>query len=173
MLITTKNGTQNKKPLISYSGTYGRSAALTNFYNYFYAYARSLTMHLRASGAGASSTTFRYGTVEDWLSKSLIDPINYPSTNWWDVILRDKGRIQTHNLSAAGGNDRANFYLSAGVYDELGLLINHDYKRYNTRFNLDYKLSVGSGGHSDGRAMVEADVCQLRKPDHLHRYRRV
>ena len=140
VLITTKNGTQNKKPQISYTGTYGVSQP-TNFYNYFDDYSRSLTLHLRASAAGASSTTYRYGTVEDWMSKSLIDPIKYPNTNWWDVILRDQGRIQTHNLSAAGGNDRSNFYLSVGLYDELGILINHNYKRYNTRFNLDYKLS--------------------------------
>ncbi|MBO0948017.1 SusC/RagA family TonB-linked outer membrane protein [Fibrella forsythiae] len=152
VLITTKNGSGNKKPLISYSGTYGLSQP-TNFYNYFDDYARSLTMHLRASGAGASSTTFRYGTVEDWLSKSLIDPINYPSTNWWDVVLRDHGRIQTHNLSASGGNDRANFYLSAGMYDEQGILINHDFKRFNTRFNLDYKLSnqIKVGIRMDGQ----------------------
>lgn len=152
VLITTKNGSGNKKPQINYSGTYGLSQP-TNFYNYFDDYARSLTMHLRASGAGASSTTFRYGTVEDWLSKSLIDPINYPSTNWWDVVLRDHGRIQTHNLSASGGNDRANFYLSAGMYDELGLLINHDYRRYNTRFNLDYRLSdqIKVGIRMDGQ----------------------
>lgn len=152
VLITTKNGAGNKKPLISYSGTYGLSKP-TNFYNYFDDYARSLTMHLRASGAGASSTTFRYGTVEDWLSKSLIDPINYPNTNWWDVILRDNGVIQTHNLSASGGNDRANFYLSAGMYDEKGILINHDFKRFNTRFNLDYKLSnqIKVGIRMDGQ----------------------
>ena len=152
VLITTKNGSQNKKAQISYTGTYGVSQP-TNFYSYFDDYARSLTMHLRASGAGASSTTYRYGTVEDWLSKSLIDPIKYPNTNWWDVILRDQGRIQTHNISASGGNDRSNFYLSAGLYDELGVLINHDFKRYNTRFNLDYKLSekIKVGIRMDGQ----------------------
>ncbi len=152
VLITTKNGSQNKKAQISYTGTFGLSQP-TNFYNYFDDYARSLTMHLRASGAGASSTTYRYGTVDDWLSKSLIDPVNYPNTNWWDVILRDQGRIQTHNLSASGGNDRSNFYLSAGVYDELGVLINHNYKRYNTRFNLDYKVrdNIKVGIRMDGQ----------------------
>ncbi len=152
VLITTKNGTQNKKPQISYTGTYGLSQP-TNFYNYFDDYARSLTMHLRASGAGASSTTYRYGTVEEWMSKSLVDPIKYPNTNWWDVILRDNGQIQTHNLSASGGNDRANFYLSAGLLDEKGILINHDYKRYNTRFNLDYKVSdaIKVGIRMDGQ----------------------
>ncbi|WP_460951916.1 SusC/RagA family TonB-linked outer membrane protein [Spirosoma daeguense] len=139
VLITTKNGSQNKKAQISYTGTYGLSQP-TNFYNYFADYPRSLTMHLRASAAGASSTTYRYGTVEDWLSKGLVDPINYPNTDWWKTILRDNGRIQTHNISAAGGNDKMNFYLSAGIYDELGVLIEHDYKRYNTRFNLDYKV---------------------------------
>ncbi|WP_420151941.1 SusC/RagA family TonB-linked outer membrane protein [Siphonobacter sp.] len=152
VLITTKNGSQNKKAQISYTGTYGLSQP-TNFYSYFDDYARSLTMHMRASGAGASSTTFRYGTVEDWLSKSLVDPVKYPNTNWWDVILRDNGRIQTHNLSASGSNDRMNFYLSAGILDELGVLINHNYKRYNTRFNLDYKVrdAIKVGLRMDGQ----------------------
>ncbi|KAB7733339.1 SusC/RagA family TonB-linked outer membrane protein [Rudanella paleaurantiibacter] len=152
VLITTKNGSQSKKAQINYTGTFGLSQP-TNFYNYFDDYARSLTMHLRASAAGASATTYRYGTVDDWLSKSLIDPINYPSTNWWDVILRDQGRIQTHNLSASGSTDKANFYLSAGVLDELGILINHDFKRYNTRFNMDYKVrdAIKVGVRLDGQ----------------------
>ena len=152
VLITTKNGSQNKKAQINYTGTYGLSQP-TNFYNYFADYPRSLTMHLRASGAGASSTTYRYGTVEEWLSKGLVDPIKYPNTDWWKTILRDHGRIQTHNISASGGNDKMNFYLSAGLYDELGVLINHDYKRFNTRFNLDYKIrdNVKVGIRTDGQ----------------------
>lgn len=152
ILITTKTGAKSQKASINYTGTYGMSQP-TNFYNYFDDYARSLTMHLRASAAGNSSTTYRYGTVEEWMSKSMVDPLRYPNTNWWDVILRDHGRVQTHNLSAAGSSDKANFYLSAGLYDELGILINHNYKRYNMRFNLDYKIrdNVKVGTRIDGQ----------------------
>jgi len=152
VLITTKNGSKSKKAQINYTGTYAMSQP-TNFYNYFDDYARAITMHLRASGAGASSTTYRYGTVEEWLSRSLVDPIKYPSTNWWDVILRDNGRIQTHNLSASGSTDKANFYISAGMLNELGVLVNHDYKRYNMRFNMDYKIrdALKVGVRMDGQ----------------------
>jgi TonB-linked SusC/RagA family outer membrane protein len=151
ILITTKTGAKSQKTAINYTGTYALSQP-TNFYEYFDDYPRSLTMHLRASAAGNAATTYRYGTVEEWMAKGLVDPFRYPNTNWWDVILRN-GRIQTHNLSAAGNSGKTNFYVSAGIYDELGLLINHDFKRFNTRFNLDHQINkkVRVGLRFDGQ----------------------
>ena len=69
----------------------------------------------------------------------MIDPLKYPNTDWWDVILRN-GTYQNYNVSASGGSDKANFFVSAGLRDEQGLQINNDYKQYNARFNFDFKL---------------------------------
>jgi TonB-linked SusC/RagA family outer membrane protein len=73
------------------------------------------------------------------MALGMIDPLRYPNTDWWNIIMRN-GAYQNYNLSAMGGTDKANFYASVGLKDEMGLQINNDYKQYNARFNFDYKL---------------------------------
>jgi hypothetical protein len=82
---------------------------------------------------------FKNGTIDQWMALGMIDPLRYPNTDWWDVILRD-GAYQNYNVSASGGNEQSNFFASVGMKDEQGLQINNDYKQYNARFNFDYKL---------------------------------
>jgi TonB-linked SusC/RagA family outer membrane protein len=69
----------------------------------------------------------------------MVDPLRFPNTDWWDVILRD-GSYQNYNISASGGNDKSNFFVSVGTKDEQGLQINNEYRQYNARFNFDYKI---------------------------------
>lgn len=71
--------------------------------------------------------------------KSMIDPLRFPNTDIWDIILRP-GMFNNYNLSATGGGENSNFYISAGLKDEKGLQINNDYKQYNARFNFDAKV---------------------------------
>jgi len=74
------------------------------------------------------------------MAMGMVDPLHFPNTNWWDVILRT-GSVSNHTLSITGGNDRSNFFLSAGIMKEKGLQINNDYTRSNLRFSYDYKLN--------------------------------
>ena len=140
ILITTKTGAKKQKTSFNYSGTYAISKP-TNFYDFLADYPRTMAIEIRSAAAGLSSPAFRYGTVEEWMAKGMVDPLMYPNTNWWDIVFHDHSKIATHNLSASGGSEKMNFYISAGVIDQQGLLINNDYKRYNTRINLDYKLT--------------------------------
>ena len=138
ILITTKNGVGSTKAKVSYTGSIAFSEP-TDFYDYFADYSRAMTMHMRAAGAGNTSQKFRQGTVEQWMSMSLVDPILFPNTDQYDAMFRT-GKIQNHTVSASGGSDKMNFYLSIGIMDEEGLQIHNDYKRYNMRLNLDYKI---------------------------------
>jgi hypothetical protein len=60
-------------------------------------------------------------------------------TDWQDAIFRT-GNVQDHQLSFSGSKDNMNYYFSAGVYNQTGILIGSDFKRYTTRFNLDNQL---------------------------------
>ena len=60
-------------------------------------------------------------------------------TDWQDAIFRT-GNVTDHQLSFSGSKDNMNYYLSAGVYNQTGILIGSDFKRYTTRFNLDNQL---------------------------------
>lgn len=139
ILITTKSG-KGKKPTINFTTTNALEAPIRS-YDFMSDYPRALTLHQRAAAVGTLPANFNFknGTIDQWMALGMIDPVRYPSTDWWDVIMRD-GFIQRHNLSASGGNDQSNFYISVGLLDQKGLQINNDYKQYNARINYDYKL---------------------------------
>ena len=62
------------------------------------------------------------------------------NTDWIDAITRSA--VQTsHQLTVSGGNDRTQFYLSGGYYDQDGIIKNTNYHRYNLRSNLSHKLN--------------------------------
>ncbi|MGV3589485.1 MAG: SusC/RagA family TonB-linked outer membrane protein [Adhaeribacter sp.] len=139
ILITTKSG-KGKKPTINFTTTNALETP-TRAYDFMSDYPRALTLHQRAAAGGTlpQNQQFKNGTIDQWMALGMIDPLRYPSTDWWDIIMRD-GVIQRHNLSASGGNDQSNFYISVGLMDQKGLQINNDYKQYNARINYDYKL---------------------------------
>ncbi|MDR0395169.1 MAG: TonB-dependent receptor [Tannerella sp.] len=154
ILITTKTGRDQERTKISYSGSYGISQP-SNFYDYFADYSRAMLMQIRASQTGNQNSNFRQSSVEQWLAMSLVDPILFPNTNQYDEMFRT-ATMTNHNISASGGGDRYNFYLSVGVMGEEGLQIHNEYDRYNMRFNMDYKIrdNFKVGVKTDGQWSV-------------------
>ncbi|WP_327488719.1 SusC/RagA family TonB-linked outer membrane protein [Telluribacter sp.] len=140
ILITTKSGRGQEKATINYTGSYAVTTP-TRAYDFMADYPRALTIHQRAAAVNnlRSNYFFKDGTIDQWMALGMIDPLRYPNTDWWDIIMRN-GAIQNHNLSASGGGDKSNFFISVGMMDEKGLQINNDYSRYNARFNYDYKI---------------------------------
>lgn len=151
ILITTKSGKNQSKAKISYTGSYGISDA-TNFYPYLADYSRAMALQRRAAGSGNTTSGFRDASIEQWMAMSLVDPVLFPNTDQYDEMFR-QGSIQSHMVSASGGNDKMNFYLSIGLVDQKGLQINNDYDRYNMRLNLDYKIrdNISVGIKTDGQ----------------------
>ncbi len=140
ILITTKSGKGQEKATINFSGSYAVQTP-TKAYSFMDDYPRALTLHQRSAGVNTlrSNYLFKDGTIDEWMAKGMLDPLAYPNTDWWDVITRT-GALQNYNLSASGGSDKSNFFISVGMMDEKGIQINNDYKRYNARFNYDYKI---------------------------------
>lgn len=62
------------------------------------------------------------------------------STDWQDVILK-RGNIQNHQLSFSGGNQNAKYYVSGSIFDQDGIIIGTDFKRYTLTNNLSFKVS--------------------------------
>lgn len=60
-------------------------------------------------------------------------------TDWQEAMFRT-GQVQNHQLSFSGGKDKTNYYLSLNYFDQSGILIGSDFKRYSTRFSLDHQL---------------------------------
>ena len=153
ILIKTKSGKGAGKTSVTFSGTYGFEKPIRS-YSFLSDYAQALEVQRQASAANniaESSQKYSKGTVDQWLALGMIDPVRYPNTDWWDIIMRT-GTMQNYNVSATGGNDVANFYASIGYLKQEGLQINNDYNRYNARFNFDYKLfkNLTTGVRMDG-----------------------
>ncbi|WP_205512909.1 SusC/RagA family TonB-linked outer membrane protein [Longitalea arenae] len=60
-------------------------------------------------------------------------------TDWQDAMFRH-GQLQNHQLSFSGGKDKTSYYLSLNYFDQKGILIGSDFKRYSLRFSLDHQL---------------------------------
>ncbi|HSC55484.1 MAG TPA: SusC/RagA family TonB-linked outer membrane protein [Phnomibacter sp.] len=66
---------------------------------------------------------------------------NYSNnTNWIDEISRT-GFLQDHTVSLTGGGSKAKYFTSLGYFDQSGITLGTDLKRFNTRINLDYTVS--------------------------------
>ena len=61
-------------------------------------------------------------------------------TNWLNEIFR-KAAVQSVNLTASGGSDKAQYSFSAGYFRQDGIVYKTDFERFNLRFNGDVKVS--------------------------------
>lgn len=60
-------------------------------------------------------------------------------TNWQDEIFRTAWQHQ-HQLSAQGGSDKVQYYVSGSYMDQQGTIIGSNFNRFSVRTNLDAQL---------------------------------
>ncbi|WP_247235653.1 TonB-dependent receptor [Telluribacter sp. SYSU D00476] len=60
--------------------------------------------------------------------------------NWQKLIFRE-APIQNHQLSINGGNEKTQLALSANYFNQDGIIINSNFKRYSYRLNVDHRIN--------------------------------
>jgi len=60
--------------------------------------------------------------------------------NWLDEIFR-RAAMQSVNINASGGSDKAQYMFSAGYFKQDGIIYNTNFERFNLRFNGDVKVT--------------------------------
>ena len=60
-------------------------------------------------------------------------------TDWQDQVFR-AAPVQNYNVRVSNGKDGTRYMLSAGYFDQRGIVLNTGFKRYSARFNFDSKL---------------------------------
>ena len=55
--------------------------------------------------SGRTAVSFTQEKIDDWREKSKTDPVLYPNTDWWDVMIKSNA-IHNHSLPARGGNEK-------------------------------------------------------------------
>jgi TonB-linked SusC/RagA family outer membrane protein len=67
----------------------------------------------------------------DWANKN---------NDWYDAVLRS-APIQSYNLTITSNKERLKTSLVAGIFNQKGVVVNNDYKRYSLRMNSEYDVS--------------------------------
>lgn len=65
---------------------------------------------------------------------------NGTNTNYQDLILHN-GIMQNHSLGIQGGNDKTQFYISGGFFQDKGISDGLDFTRMSLRANIDHNVN--------------------------------
>lgn len=121
ILVTTKKG-KSGKPIVNLSGSEGFQF-LTRKYETANAseYAQLQNM---ITGTNTYPDPKSLGKGTDWLKETT-----------------QKGAVRDYQVSVAGGSDNVNYNVSAGYFQQKGVMKFTDYDRFTLRSNNEYKLS--------------------------------
>ncbi len=72
-------------------------------------------------------------------NNAFLDSIG-EGTDWQSVIFR-KAMINNYQLSVSGGNEGVRYAISGGYFNQDGIVIKSNFKRYSFKANVDAKLS--------------------------------
>lgn len=130
VIITTKKG-KSGDGVVSFSANWGIQDAT------------SMPDMLNASQFASyhNDMIANYSGTENLMQRpDFADPTTLgKGTDWMDELFRTS-TIQNYSVSYSGGTDKSNYYVSAGILDQEGIVINTSYKRYTVQFNGESKV---------------------------------
>ena len=139
VLITTKRG-KTSKPKITFDSYYGvQSFPKTYSWN-------NTAEYVKLAQEGIDNRNAQDGLVVGNPGFQVIHPdlragspyLNI-NTDWQKAVIKD-APITSTNLSVSGGNESANYFVSAGYFGQNAMIPKWDLDRYNLRVNSDYKV---------------------------------
>lgn len=80
----------------------------------------------------------RWGSIKDGIASTA-----YGNTDWYDILYKDWGFSQEHNVSASGGSKMMNYYFSLNYMDQAALLkvAEEGLKRYSVNGKIGMQLT--------------------------------
>ena len=73
-------------------------------------------------------------------AQNQINALRSINTNWNEILFRPVIN-QEHNISLAGGSERADYYTSLGYYDEMGTVRGVSNSRFNVTLKTNYRVN--------------------------------
>ncbi|MDN3491129.1 SusC/RagA family TonB-linked outer membrane protein [Winogradskyella bathintestinalis] len=137
IIIETKNGKQEQKPVFTYNGFTGYQNAqnVVKMAN-----AEQFTTMAYESGSQAD-IEFVENAIQRF-GRSRINP-NIPdvNTDWYKEILR-VAPISSHSIGVAGGSEKTTYSVNASYFSQDGILdMKNEYERFNIQSNIQIDLS--------------------------------
>lgn len=180
VLITTKKGSSKKGMSVSYTNNFSFASPinLPKMHNALMFATAFNQMHAN-SGQAPKFPEAQMDRIRGYMNGTYTpeyDTINPPNSLWRgrhegnanydyiDVIYKDYSISQKHNLSLSGGDQKTQYYLSAGLFDQGSAYhwIDEYYRRYNIlanftsnptkwlSINLNTKFSNSAARHPTG-----------------------
>ncbi|MCB0643471.1 MAG: SusC/RagA family TonB-linked outer membrane protein, partial [Phaeodactylibacter sp.] len=120
----------------------GESGTTKISYNAYYAQQRlPKKLEMMDLPAYASYQVQIANDLDRQVNQRYLDPsLLGPGTDWQDEIFQNAG-MQSHQLSVSGGNDRTQYAISGGYFQQDGIVIGSNFNRLTTRLNLDNTIS--------------------------------
>lgn len=78
--------------------------------------------------------------IPDFIQPYLNGEQGLTNTNWQDEIFR-QAPMGSYSVSAAGGGENVKYFLSGNFFNQDGIIVNTNFKRYSLRANIDANLS--------------------------------
>ncbi|PWB28240.1 SusC/RagA family TonB-linked outer membrane protein [Flavobacterium sp. HTF] len=130
VIITTKKGTKGQDN-ISYQGYFGFQNVSKRLHVMNASQWASLRNDVQASIGQAPS--FTAAQIEAFKTSGSYD--------WQDAAFRTAAPVQNHQLSFSGGDERSRYSISAGYFDQEGIVLGSDFRRISLRANYERNYS--------------------------------
>lgn len=138
ILITTKRGMQGRPQVdVSYNQGFSMPTILPETADA----ATYLEMLNEISTYAGQAPKYTEEEIQKYRDGS--DPWGHPNTDWYDATFKDAAIQRSANVTISGGQERLNYFISAGSNFQDAIYKNsaNNYKQSNFRVNLDGKLS--------------------------------
>lgn len=132
IIITTKRGSKSGKMSVNYNTYLGTQAP-----------SRKLDL-LNATQFATLYNEAQLTATPNIPAPRFPNPSQYGvGTDWQAAVFNNSAKIQNHELSISGGNEKSTYYSSFGYFDQDGIVAtsNSNYKRFTARFNSDHQIT--------------------------------
>lgn len=144
IVITTKRGKVAERPRIDYRMQVGFSQADDSKWDLMNTEERILYEQQTGMTAG-----------QNYQHLSQID------INWMDKVFNSSAPLQNYEVSISGADDKTNYYLSGGYYNQQGTAVGSSFERFSMRANVQRKaadwLTLGTNTMLNFQQIQQAD----------------
>lgn len=87
--------------------------------------------------------------------------LSQTNVNWMNEVFNSSAPLQNYEVSVSGADDKTNYYLSGGYYNQQGTAVGSDFERFSLRSNVQRKaaewLTLGTNTMLNYQKIQQAD----------------
>ncbi|MBP9998009.1 MAG: TonB-dependent receptor [Bacteroidales bacterium] len=144
IVITTKRGKVSERPNIDFHTQLGISRIAVGKWD---------QMNTEERIRYEKEIGLTDGKNYDFLSKTDV--------NWLKEVYSDNALLQNYEMSISGADDKTNYYVSGGYYDQQGIAIGSGFKRYSFKTNFERRaadwFTMGVNANLNYQEIEQAD----------------